>query len=149
MASQDEQFKIDLVLHCLTHVYLEAEHEALETLPPVMVFRSLKLFAEKFRSSPLCGEVLGWTPEELAEKLVSSGYAKQVSFRREGNRVVFEVKGCRYAPYVHPYISREYMCPYVSMAILVLRERHGKASLAGKLPEKTEDGIRAEFEIHD
>ncbi len=112
-----------------------------------MAFRSIVVFTERFKDSPACKAIRNWTPKILAEKLVESGFAKEVSFSKKGSRMVFVVKGCRYAPYIHPYIDREYLCPYVTMALLVLRRKYSKVRLAGKLPEKTDNGIRAEFDV--
>ncbi len=144
-----EKDTIELLLHCLSHAYIETEHEVAETIPAVMAFKSIHVFRDRFRDSPACKEILNWTPELLAEKLVKSGFVREAYFQKRGDLIIFEVKGCRYAPYIHPYINREYLCPYVTMSLLVLGEKYGDVKLAGKLPEKTDSGIRAEFKIEE
>ena len=75
-----EKDVIELLLHCLSHAYIEAEHEAARALPTVMAFRSINVFKERFKESPACREARNWSPETLAEKLVKSGFVKKSPF---------------------------------------------------------------------
>ncbi|RLE89450.1 MAG: hypothetical protein DRJ49_03040 [Thermoprotei archaeon] len=138
---------IEILMQILLHAYFKTEHEVAKALPAIMAFRSINTLRRWFKNSPIYSEVRNWTPDLLAEKLIKSGFVREARFSKRKNLIVFEVKGCRYAPYIHPYIGREHLCPYVVMALLVLDRMYDEVKLAEKLPEKTDNGIRAEFEI--
>lgn len=52
-----------------------------------------------------------------------------------------EVVSCKYAEKLHPYLNKEFLCPYIVVAMIILKNNYEIIQFAGKLPQITDIGV--------
>jgi len=146
--SQADRVLADMLLLATRCIFIYALEELVQTLPAVYMYRTLEMLYTQFAESPLISKLLSLSLEELRDLLVKGGYVKNITIKRENNRIKVKIEGCFIAPQLHKYMTRkEHLCPLLLLVLAALRRAFGKIRFTEKYPTLTEDGSIAELEV--
>ncbi len=137
------------LLYAYIHSYLEAMYEAYKPFPAVIHVRALEILREKFRRS--MGFVGEATLEEFVDWLKRRGYVRDLHVKVRDDEVIINVEGCRFAPLIHPNISKEGLCIWAALTSSIIASGLRKAKLVfhEELSRLTDSGSLTRLRIKE
>ncbi len=135
------------LLYAYIHSYLEAMYEVYKPFPAVIHVKALEMLREKFRSS--MGFVGEASLDEFVGWLKERGYVKDLRVKMSGDEVVIAVEGCRFAPFIHPNISKEGLCIWAALTSTIISGglRGAKLEFQEELSRLTNSGSLTRLRI--